>query len=626
MKLKQLSPCVFGVASGLLLWLSCSNPEVSPFEKPYEINYHSTEKVFKVGTPAKLDTPVVLGNKPMTFRIAPMLPLGLVFDTSTAVISGTPLDTISRTQFSVTAINSAGNMSVPIFLTVLPAAPANLTYSVDTAAYTVNVPIAGNNPSWSGGNPTNFGINPKLPAGLQLDAIKGTIYGTPTAISSQTPYVVIASNAGGTTQTTVYLSVAVLDTTVGPPLGLSAKRIDSTHVKLMWNSVTGADSYILSRSLNTGVPGYQQIKTVLDTFYLDSVRYDDYYFVQARKHGGTSTAYDTVFVKDTIGAAPVVHVPVITSSQKYHAIKVNQTDTIRITVADSGQTVTVHVLKLDSLKALFTDTNAIRWIPRSDTSMIIFSPGAKPGTYVFNFMASDGKDSVLGSVSEYVGNVDHPPQWHSHQIAVTVNDGAVYSFVLRDSCKDPDSGDVIKFRLAGDTTKSTITNDSIYTFTAGMLDTVVHVAKIIATDTSLLSDTVTLTITIAPVYYSFSTIAQNGTVTVSPNLTSFRMGQSVSLTAVAATSYVFTGWTGTAISSSNPMTLAVNQNEKITANFQTAVTLNCTPLSPGASINSEIKLLSAAVGASQICPAVGLYDNNTIEVQGAVTVQIKAPY
>jgi uncharacterized repeat protein (TIGR02543 family) len=241
-------------------------------------------------------------------------------------------------------------------------------------------------------------------------------------------------------------------------------------------------------------------------------------------------------------------------------------------------------------------------------------------------MASDGKDSVLGSVSEYVGNVDHPPQWHSHQIAVTVNDGAAYSFVLRDSCKDPDSGDVIKFRLAGDTTKSTITNDSIYTFTAGMLDTVVHVAKIIATDTSLLSDTVTLTITIAPVYYSFSTIAQNGTVTVSPNLTSFRMGQSVSLTAVAATSYVFTGWTGTAISSSNPMTLAVNQNEKITANFQTAVTLNCTPLSPGASINSEIKLLSAAAGASQICPAVGLYDNNTIEVQGAVTVQIKAPY
>lgn len=497
---------------------------------------------------------------------------------------------------------------------------------MDTAAYTINIPVAGNSPSWTGGAPTNFGISPKLPAGLQIDGSKGTIYGTPAAVSQQAHYVVIASNEGGTTQTTVYISVSVLDTTVGPPLGLSAKRIDSVHVALSWNKVIGADSYLLFRSINTGVPGYLEIKTSQDTLYMDSVKYDDYYFVLARKHGGTSIAADTVLTKDTIAAGSVSHIPVITSSMHYRSIKVNQTDTIRITVSDSGQTVAIHLLKLDSLKALFSDTNAIRWLPRPDTSMIIFSPGAKSGAFVFNFVASDGKDSVPGSVTEYVGNVDHPPQWHSHQIAVTVNDAAAYSFVLRDSCKDPDSGDVMKFRLIGDTTKSTIVNDSVYTFSAGMLDTVVHVVKIIATDTSLLSDTATLTITVVPVYYSLSVTAQNGTVTVSPNLTSFRMGQSVSLTGVAATGYAFTGWTGSVISTNNPVTVTMNQNQKITANFQTAVVLTCTPLSPGASINNEIKTLCGAPGASQICPSPGLYESGTVEVQGVVTIQIKAPY
>jgi uncharacterized repeat protein (TIGR02543 family) len=627
MKLISLKYGMLLAVVTFLLTLTCSPTPTSPFLKPYQLDYHTTDKVFKVGVPAALDTPVVNGNKPITFRIAPSLPSGLVFDTSTAVVSGTPKDTISRTQFSITAINAAGSMSVAIYITVLPAAPANVQYSVDTAAYTINIPIAGNNPSWSGGNPVRFGISPQLPAGLQIDGVKGTIYGTPTAVASQKQYVVVASNAGGTTQTTLYVSVAVLDTTVAPPAGLTAKRIDSLHVLLSWNKVSGADSYLLYRSLNTGAPGYQQIKTVQDTFYMDSVKYDDYYFVQARKHGGTSSALDTILTKDTITAAPVNHPPVITSSMSYHTIKVSQTDTIRIVVSDkdSGQTLTVHLLRLDSLKALFTDTNSIRFSSKADTSLIVFSPGPKSGTYVFNFIVSDGKDSVAGSVTEYVGNINHPPQWHSKQIAVTVNDGATFSFSPRDSCKDPDSGTVLTFKMIGDTSKCTLVKDSLFSFYAGTLDTTVHIVKIIASDTAL-SDTATLTITIAPVYYTLTVTAQNGTATVSPNKTSFRLGQSVALTAVPSSGYDFTGWTGTVISSNNPVIVSMNQDQKLTANFQKSVVLTCTPLSPGASINAQIKTLYAVPGASQICPSPGLYEGGTIEIQGVVTVQIKAPY
>jgi uncharacterized repeat protein (TIGR02543 family) len=627
MLLNPIKYVVVLTTCGLLFALTCSNPSTNPFYKPYKLDYKTTDKVFKVGVPAVRDTPVVAGDRPITFRIAPALPAGLVFDTSNAVISGTPKDTISRTQFGVTAINASGNMSVHIFLTVLPAAPANLKYAVDTASYTIRVPIAGNSPTFSGGTPTNFGVSPQLPAGIQIDAAIGTVYGTPTAVSPQAQYTIVASNAGGTTQTTLYISVAVLDTVVTPPTGLHAKRTDSIHVFLSWNKVTGADSYLLFRSLNTGAPGYQQIKTVQDTFYRDSVRYNDYYFVLARKHGGTSTAFDTVLTIDTITTAPVNHPPVITSGMNYRSIKVDQTDTIRIIVSDrdAGQTIAVRLIKLDSLKALFTDTNAIRWIPKSDTSIIIFSPGTKPGTYTFNFIVSDGKDSIAGSITEYVGNINHPPQWHSKQIAVTVNDEATFSFSPRDSCMDPDSGTVLNFKMIGDTSRCALVKDSLFTFFAGKLDTTAHTVKIIASD-NMLSDTATLTITIAPVYYTLAVTAQNGTVTISPNKTSFRLGQRVSLTAVPTNGYDFTGWTGSVISSNNPVSISMNQDQKVTANFLKAIVLTCNPLSSGSSINDKIKELYGVAGASQICPAPGKYDNGTIEVEGVVTVQIKAPY
>jgi hypothetical protein len=627
MNLKALSNGLSMAAIGLLIILSCSNPTTNPFRKPYQIDYHSTEKVFKVGVPAALDTPVVGGDRPITFRIVPSLPAGLEFDTSTAVIFGTPSDTISRTEFGITAINASGNMTVHLKITVLPAAPTNLKYAVDTAAYTINVPIAGNIPAWSGGTPTSFGISPQLPAGLQIDVGKGTIYGTPTSVSQQKQYTVIANNAGGTTQTTLYISVAVLDTIVSPPLGLKAKRTDSVHVLVSWNKVNGADSYLLYRSLNTGTPGYQQIKTVLDTFYRDSVRYNDYYFVLARKHGGTSSAHDTVLTIDTINTAPVNHPPVITSDMRYRSIKVDQVDTIRIGVSDkdSGQTVTVRVIRLDSLKALFSDTSAIRWVPKPDTSMIIFSPGSRPGSYLFNFIVSDGKDSVTGSITEFVGNINHPPQWRSKQIAAAVNDNAVFSFVLRDSCKDPDSGAAVTFKLAGDTARCRLVRDSLFTFSAGMLDTNVHVVKIIASD-SALSDTAVLAISITPVYFSLIVTAQNGTVAVVPNRTSFRIGQSISLTAVGSAGYEFIGWTGAVISSANPVKDTIFTDQKVTANFQKPVVLTCNPLSPGASINDKIRELYRVDGASVLCPSSGKYEGGTIEIEGTVTVQIKAPF
>jgi hypothetical protein len=410
--------------------ISCSSPVRNPFERPYKIDFHTPDKVFKVGVPAELDTPNVGGNRPITFRVIPTLPSGLSFDTSTGLISGIPEAARARDSFTVSAINSEGSFAVKIYITILPEAPKALTYSFDSAVYTINVPIAQNVPSYSGGTPAKYECAPTLPAGLNIDALLGTIYGTPTTLIPQAQYTIIACNSGGTTQTTLTITVQELTT---------------------------------------------------------------------------------------------------------------------------------------------------------------------------------------------------PPKWHSRQIAASVNDGAMFSFALRDSCKDMDLGARVTFKLFGDSSKCSIIKDSLFSFSAGMLDSTAHVVKIVASKGAL-SDTATVTITIVPVYFSLGVTAQNGTVTLSPDKTSFRMGQTATLTAVPAPGYGFVNWTGSVTSNDNPVKIVMTEVKNVKAVFQKYTPAQCNQLLPGANINDKILELYSVTGESQLCPAPGKYDAGTIEIEGKVTIQIKSPF
>ncbi|MBN2807183.1 MAG: Ig-like domain-containing protein, partial [Prolixibacteraceae bacterium] len=67
--------------------------------------------------------------------------------------------------------------------------------------------------------------------------------------------------------------------------------------------------------------------------------------------------------------------------------------------------------------------------------------------------------------------------------------------------------------------------------------------------------------------YTLTVTAVNGTVTKVPNQTSFSYGTSVLLTAVPNAGYAFTGWSGDATGTSNSVTLIMNANKNVTANF-----------------------------------------------------------
>ncbi|MFO8145750.1 MAG: ice-binding family protein [Gillisia sp.] len=79
--------------------------------------------------------------------------------------------------------------------------------------------------------------------------------------------------------------------------------------------------------------------------------------------------------------------------------------------------------------------------------------------------------------------------------------------------------------------------------------------------------------------YSLNVTAQNGTVAKNPNQQNYNSGVEVVLTATPATGYEFTSWSGDATGSANPLTVTMNSDKNITANFtliESSFTLNVT--------------------------------------------------
>ena len=84
--------------------------------------------------------------------------------------------------------------------------------------------------------------------------------------------------------------------------------------------------------------------------------------------------------------------------------------------------------------------------------------------------------------------------------------------------------------------------------------------------------------------YTLTVNAANGTVTKNPDQANYNHGTTVQLTATPATGYTFTGWSGDATGSTNPLTVTMNSNKNITANFAIntfTVTLSAAPAAGG---------------------------------------------
>jgi uncharacterized repeat protein (TIGR01451 family) len=172
---------------------------------PSALSYSSPNVFTKDVAIAPL-SPSVSGGMVVTYSVSPSLPLGLSFDTTTGVISGTPSVISSSDTYTVTAVNSGGATSFGVVITVNDSAPSSLSY-ISPNVFTKDVAIAPLSPAVSGGAVVSYSIAPALPLGLNFDTASGVISGTPSVISSSATYTVTATNTGGSTSFGVIITV-----------------------------------------------------------------------------------------------------------------------------------------------------------------------------------------------------------------------------------------------------------------------------------------------------------------------------------------------------------------------------------------------------------------------------------
>ncbi|GAA3970285.1 beta strand repeat-containing protein [Hymenobacter antarcticus] len=120
---------------------------------------------------------------------------------------------------------------------------------------------------------------------------------------------------------------------------------------------------------------------------------------------------------------------------------------------------------------------------------------------------------------------------------------------------------------------------------------------------------ITATFTALPQFTLGISLVGSGTVTPSPNQATYSSGATVSLTATPAAGFAFSGWSGDATGTTNPLSVTMNANKAITATFAALpqYTLGVTVIGSGTVTPSpnQITYVSGSTVTLTATPAVG---------------------
>jgi hypothetical protein len=160
-------------------------------------------------------TPVTVtgGTGIYAYTISPSLPTGLLFNTATSVVSGTPTAYSSTATYAVTVTDTLGQSGSKSFSLAVLAPPAVSTKIVTTSTALVRLvtnanftPVAA---SGGYGNITFF-VTPSLPSGLSFNSSNGKISGIGNQLSSTATYTVLVTDSVSQTSSTQF-SLSVIN-------------------------------------------------------------------------------------------------------------------------------------------------------------------------------------------------------------------------------------------------------------------------------------------------------------------------------------------------------------------------------------------------------------------------------
>ena len=143
------------------------------------------------------------GNTPLAYALTPALPDGLVFNSTTRIISGTPTTTQNAAAYTYTATDADGDTDTHSFTITVDGTPsfsadavAAQTYPRGAAITSLTLPAASD-----GNTPLTYSLSPAPPDGLVFNAAARTLSGTPTLGQAATTYTYTVTDADGDTAT-----------------------------------------------------------------------------------------------------------------------------------------------------------------------------------------------------------------------------------------------------------------------------------------------------------------------------------------------------------------------------------------------------------------------------------------
>lgn len=200
-----------GVSDSVEVTYGTDPNNAAVFPIPAIDRYTVNPITYLVGVAADPNEPTVSNGTVTSFSITPTLPTGLVFDTNTGTISGTPTTESPMTDYTVTANFQGGKTATTVLQ--LGVRYPYFDFTVPIVAAKVDQNISVFSPNIYGPTPLGFTINPDLPEGLYMDPTTGEFGGAALAFSPLTDYSVVASYDSGPNSTNV-LRLAVIENPV----------------------------------------------------------------------------------------------------------------------------------------------------------------------------------------------------------------------------------------------------------------------------------------------------------------------------------------------------------------------------------------------------------------------------
>ena len=179
--------------------------ECRQMQKPENLSYGLSMVSLTIGEEMQSLTPSFTGDGPQFWIINPSLPIGIIFDRDSGVISGTPEEVSESIRYTIIGSNAVGSTNAWIDLEVIVNSPTAISYLEQTLACELGKPCGIPAPILEGGMPDNWAVYPQLPNGISLFA-DGSIFGTSNQLGDSN-HTISAANMAGSIETTIRIII-----------------------------------------------------------------------------------------------------------------------------------------------------------------------------------------------------------------------------------------------------------------------------------------------------------------------------------------------------------------------------------------------------------------------------------